>query len=325
MQKNYTLWILLATILLALGPIFVSQIGPAGQARWMVARSANEYQDGNPETAQKTLDAAITKSVEVAADEEYWRLRFQIVFGKQSVDSVKAGELCDEAISTLLKLDESQRSRAAAIVANYFVLNQRVHLAVRTLENVLPKMELRSAEDNNSLAYMRSLEKKNLEVALKEVDLALAMDQSNSQILDTKAWILHGLNRNEVALKFASECIRKYYAQEDVARFFGMEKTITVPITPASPKTPERSVTENTELIASKSELPRNTGLPNSLDLLKLKNPFYQNKIENHARVIAVLRFHRASILEDLGRDDEADMDYAWLDMFGFEDTQNLK
>lgn len=51
-------------------------------------------------------------------------------------------------------------------------------------------------------------------------------------------------------------------------------------------------------------------------------NPFL---IEGLAKTIAVMRYHRACILHDLGRFDEWDRDMSWLELFGFTDTTQLK
>jgi hypothetical protein len=48
--------IIAATIAIAIGPLFVGFFGPASDARWLLARAANEYQDGKPDQARKTLE-----------------------------------------------------------------------------------------------------------------------------------------------------------------------------------------------------------------------------------------------------------------------------
>ena len=43
------------------------------------------------------------------------------------------------------------------------------------------------------------------------------------------------------------------------------------------------------------------------------------------ARTIAVMRYHRSCILEELGKFDESARDESWLELFGFNDTSKLK
>ena len=42
------------------------------------------------------------------------------------------------------------------------------------------------------------------------------------------------------------------------------------------------------------------------------------------ARRVASLRFHRACILDELGLTEQSELDYAWLDSFGFHETDKL-
>jgi hypothetical protein len=37
-----------------------------------------------------------------------------------------------------------------------------------------------------------------------------------------------------------------------------------------------------------------------------------------------VVRFHRACILDEVGRTDESELDYRWLDQFGFTEPEKL-
>ena len=90
-MRNYSVFlIVLATCALALGPFCAVLVGPAGYARWMLAHAANEFQHEKPIEAEAILQRAILASREIAADPEYWALRFQLVFDKSSGDKVQA-------------------------------------------------------------------------------------------------------------------------------------------------------------------------------------------------------------------------------------------
>jgi hypothetical protein len=72
-------------------------------------------------------------------------------------------------------------------------------------------------------------------------------------------------------------------------------------------------------------ELSKALLVVNKLDEIKKKFPSSEHiKLERLARTLAVLRFHRACILDELGRGEEAEIDYDWLDRFGFSDVRLL-
>jgi hypothetical protein len=89
-------------------------------------------------------------------------------------------------------------------------------------------------------------------------------------------------------------------------------------------QTPEPSFRHSLSMAISKV-VPSLNGVDRMEHAKSKLRPSELYEFERAARQMAILRFHRACILEDLGLIDEAEIDYSWLDRFGFTQTQNLR
>jgi hypothetical protein len=211
MRKYSVLLIVSATCLLVLAPLCSVLVGPAGYARWLLAQAANEFQRNRPDQAHATLAKALESSVAIAADEEYWDLRFQLAHQSQPPDPTELELLKKDAIRLLPNLDDSDaKQRACLVVADLFHKQDETRHAIDILQTVFPQMSQRTPMINNNLAYFRSLEKVDLPLALKEINAAIDT-QYDAGFLDTKAWILHRMNKNEEAFKFANASVENMY------------------------------------------------------------------------------------------------------------------
>lgn len=374
-KLQQTLLILIATVSLAIGPLCFQFFGPASYARWALAQAANDFDDGFPDRAHENIERAVTYAPELLMDADYWRLRFRMAFDGTGSSTGKAQELFDESIPRLATLEGDERETIAEVVSRLFMVYERTDLAVASLERLLPTVSYRSATANNEIAYFRSLEKRDLDTALTEINAALEMSKREviyegavakknlSGMLDTKAWVLHGLGRNNLAIKFADESIKlAYESLPSNATFFEPDaKPSNAQV--ATPSVPEEDKpTETEEVDTPNADKPlasegsdsvkkyiqmlekleqfgliepklfralnqlevRNFGA----SMAKVKKNFPNldmSYVRSYAKEIATLRFHRACILEDLGRIEEAQQDYEWLDRFGFVDTRKLR
>jgi hypothetical protein len=81
-------------------------------------------------------------------------------------------------------------------------------------------------------------------------------------------------------------------------------------------------VTEVAEANEPDSLPPRPLG---RLDELKKEFSYLRPiELELEAKRIAVVRFHRACILDELGQTEKSELDYRWLDQFGFTEPEKL-
>ena len=325
MKKYLTTIIIVAVCALVLGPLFAGFLGPDWRARWMLAWAANAYQNGHPEEAEETLNRASELSSQLATDSEFWKLKFDFVFNKEKTSSEAVSKLFEESLTQISRAPEYHHAAIASFVGQLFHLHRKNDLAVAVLEKFYPPISKRDAAENNTIAYFRSLTGKGLETALVEIDAALVADgTSREEYLDTKAWVLHGLRKDDVALPFIEEAVKRLYSHiqryngvrmADRVEFHAWLYSEVVAKTDATESADEGAV----EKIINKASAP------NRLDELKLRFPYINpDELDDLARKTAALRFHRACILDELGRNEESDLDYVWLDCFGFTETENL-
>ena len=310
-MKKYLSTIIIVTVCaLALGPLFAGFLGPAWRARWLLAWAANAYQNGQRDEAEKTLRRAGELSSELATDPEFWKLKFEIVFSKEKPSVETISGLFEESVSQISAAPKPQQANIATYVAEMFRLSHETDLAVDILDRFYPPLSAREASENNTIAYFRSLAKKGLETALLEIDAALVADgKSREEFLDTKAWVLHGLGRDELALPFAEVSIKQLNSHYEQ---------------PSQVRSTDRTAFHDllfSEVVASDETAIVSSRLDEMKKRFSYVNPM---EIEGLARKIAALRFHRACILDELGRTEESELDYAWLDSFGFTETDKL-
>lgn len=295
----------------------------------MLAWAANAYQNGNPEEAEETLKRASELSSQLATDSEFWKLKFDFVFNKEKTSSEAVSKLFEESLTQISRAPENQQAVIASFVGQLLHLHHKNDLAVKVLEKFYPPISKRDAAENNTIAYFRSLTGKRLETALVEIDAALVSDgTSREEYLDTKAWVLHGLHKDAVALPFIEEAVKKLYSH--IQRYNGVRMADRLEFhawlySDVAKAIPTESADEvATEKIAAE-KIKDKASATNRLDELKLRFAYLSPvELDDLARKIAALRFHRACILDELERNEESDLDYAWLDRFGFTETDKL-
>ena len=326
MKRYLTPAIIVAVCSLAIGPLFSGFFGPEWRARWILAWAANEYQNGHPEDAEKAIERASALSSELATDAEFWKLKFDLVFNKEKPSSATIAQLFDESVVQISKVPKALQAVIASYVGQLFHIHRENEMAVAIMETYYGPISKRDPAENNGIAYFRSLAKKKLETALVEIDAALVADGSaREEFLDTKAWVLHGLSKDQEALPFAEEAIKKLIAHQK--KFNGVRsvdrlefQALLFSDSAVKPEPTDPNKDDN-----NTTRTPKTTLATNRLDEIKRRFGYINpTDIDDLARKIAALRFHRACILDELGRNDESDLDYAWLDGFGFTETDKL-
>lgn len=326
---------IVAVVAIALGPLFTGFFGPDWRARWLLARAANEYQNGNPDNAERTLIRASELSRGIATDTDFWKLKFDLVFNRDNPKPEAIAKLVEESIALISKVPKKRQAKTATEVAQLFHVKKLHGPAVEMMEAYYPPISERGAGANNELAYFRSLTKTKLETALKEIDAALIADgTSRKEFLDTKAWVLHGLNRDAEALAFADEAIKRLRSEfeaydvipasdrSELISWFFPELEVNLRNSDPQNSDSKNSDSKNSDSDAKIAKLPLGE---NRLEAFRERFPQINPiAIEGLARQVAALRFHRACILDELGRNEESDTEYAWLDQFGFTNTNEI-
>lgn len=331
--------ILAAAIGLPVGPVIADYLGPATTARWMLAKAANEFDQGNVVEAQKLLEDAYKKSPDIAADRNFLR----------QLDRVEANNDSSAVSSFYVDLWEQRigrienpaiRSEAAFAISSLLSNRKKFDDAARILNVNLPPIEERTAVQNNQMAYMRALAGKDLEQALVEIDMAIKTAE-NESFLDTKGWVLHRMGRNEEALVVMDKSLAKlteaWNSNPKLERCLVRIEELQAQSAAATPPsdTPSDMPSDNTEsanpaienarpepLAAEPAVSSRTKGW--GVDALLEEFPELSRGLPETLEIYATLRYHRLRICEALGKTQEVAREAAWLYAFSKKELDEL-
>jgi hypothetical protein len=343
--------ILAAAIGLPVGPVIADYFGPATTARWMLAKAANEFDQGNVVEAQKLLEDAYKKSPDIAADRNFLR----------QLDRVEANNESSAVSSFYVDLWEQRigqienpaiRSEAAFAISSLLSNRKKFDDAARILNVNLPPLEERTAVQNNQMAYMRALAGKDLEQALIEIDMAIKTAE-NESFLDTKGWVLHRMGRNEEALVVMDKSLAKLTEawsanpklERCLVRIEELQAQPAAEPANAEPSNAEPSNAEPSNAEPANAE-PANAESANAesanaesvaagsvvssrtkgwgVDALLEEFPELSRGLPETLEIYATLRYHRLRICEALGKTQEVAREAAWLHAFSKKELDEL-
>ena len=309
--------ILAAAIGLPVGPVIADYFGPATTARWMLARAANEFDQGNVLGAQKLLEDAYKKSPDIAADRNFLK----------QLDRVEANNESSAVSSFYVDLWEKRigqienpeiRSEAAFAISSLLSNRKKFDEAARILNVNLPPLEERTAVQNNQMAYMRALAGKDLDQALVEIDMAIKTAE-NESYLDTKGWVLHRMGRNEEALVVMDKSLAKL--TEAWSSNPKLERCLVrIEELQAESATAEPTAAEPTAAEPTASRKTKGWGV----DALLEEFPELSRGLPETLEIYATLRYHRLCICEALGKTQEVAREAAWLHAFSKKELDEL-
>jgi len=327
--------ILAAAIGLPVGPVIADYFGPATTARWMLAKAANEFDQGNVVAAQKLLEDAYKKSPDIAADRNFLR----------QLDRVEANNESSAVSSFYVDLWEQRigrienpaiRSEAAFAISSLLSNRKKFDDAARILNVNLPPLEERTAVQNNQMAYMRALAGKDLEQALVEIDMAIKTAE-NESFLDTKGWVLHRMGRNEEALVVMDKSLAKlteaWSSNPKLERCLVRIEELQAQSAAATPPadTPSDNIESANPAIENARPEPvaaepavssRTKGW--GVDALLEEFPELSRGLPETLEIYATLRYHRMRICDALGKTQEVARETAWLHAFSKKELDEL-
>ena len=324
--------ILAAAIGLPVGPVIADYFGPATTARWMLAKAANEFDQGNVVEAQKLLEDAYKKSPDIAADRNFLKQLDRVEANNESsaVSSFYV-DLWEQRIGRI----ENPAIRAEAALAISSLLSNRKKFddAARILNLNLPPFEERTAVQNNQMAYMRALAGKDLEQALVEIDMAIKTAE-NESYLDTKGWVLHRMGRNEEALVVMDKSLAKlteaWNANPKLERCLVrigelqaeelQAESVAAESVAAEPVAAESVAAESVAAEPVVSGKAKGWGV----DALLEEFPELSRGLPETLEIYATLRYHRLRICEALGKTQEVARETAWLHAFSKKELDEL-
>ena len=314
--------ILTAAIGLPVGPVIADYFGPATTARWMLAKAANAFDQGNVVEAQKLLEDAYKKSPDIAADRNFLK----------QLDRVEANNESSAVSSFYVDLWEQRigqienpaiRSEAAIAISSLLSDRKKFDDAARILNLNLPPFEERTAVQNNQMAYMRALAGKDLEQALVEIDMAIKTAE-NESYLDTKGWVLHRMGRNEEALVAMDKSLAKlteaWNANPKLERCLARIEELQAEELQAESLAAESLAAESLAAESLASSRAKGWGV----DALLEEFPELSRGLPEMLEIYATLRYHRLRICEALGKTQEVARETAWLHAFSKKELDEL-
>ena len=314
--------ILAAAIGLPVGPVIADYFGPATTARWMLAKAANEFDQGNVVEAQKLLEDAYKKSPDIAADRNFLKQLDRVEANNESsaVSSFYV-DLWEQRIGRI----ENPAIRAETALAISSLLSNRKKFddAARILKLNLPPFEERTAVQNNQMAYRRALAGKDLEQALVEIDMAIKTAE-NESYLDTKGWVLHRMGRNEEALVVMDKSLAKlteaWNANPKLERCLVRIGELQAEELQAESVAAESVAAESVAAEPVVSSKAKGWGV----DALLEEFPELSRGLPETLEIYATLRYHRLRICEALGKTQEVARETAWLHAFSKKELDEL-
>jgi tetratricopeptide (TPR) repeat protein len=287
MGKQLNRCIVVATIAVVVVPLLYGQLRPE-IARWYLAAATNavELRQGSPD---EFVDSALAVYSDSEKLRDYWLFRLKQALAEDpttTADQLRGAvaidpafvELCDRAINVLWRKEE-------------FIEHIKVLELKREVRNSL------NADDLNSLAYSRSLVGLDLDQALVDINKAIESAPDNWAYRDTRAWVLFQMGKPLEALKDIQFAIRELERAGAVNTWFGNLEPASDADPEAQPKLPEEYLQGLAEVDGAFAEPATRTRAQTSEWLWGT----------------GALYYHRARILEALGRVEEAEKDWEWL------------
>lgn len=284
-SNRFVTWTVIAILVgLVVFPL-VRKALPLEYAKWQLAAAANAILRGDWPQAEAHLKAAEQSSTEVRTLPDYWGVYLKLVNGDPSRD--------DSTASLIAELREaiaenSQNRLAGNWLVELLSEQGRFDEALEAVKLTLGDEGPQDAIQRNQLAYYRSLAGVELEEALRDIDLALRELPGESSFLDTKAWILYRLKRFDEALGIINQALQEMLPE--------VRKELREAPADYDP-----------------------AGI-NADPLGKLPNDVSKERMD----LLAVIRYHRMKILEALGRDEEALLDYRAIRFWGTEPSDRM-
>ncbi len=274
-SKFSTALIVLGTIVLATAPVVADQFRTE-VARWYLAEAANRLVANRDSSHQ--LEQARRWAGDITQLRDYWIVRADqaLASSPQEVATVIGAAVAQQKSNTFLADLYSMR------LANRRFFSD----AVAVLEaGEIPENELdpvRFYSRLNNLSYFRALAGIELDQALSDINRVLTVSPNDVGVRDTRAWVLFQMGNPQLALEDANFVVTSLTAKDNAGwvdvSLAWLEKNV---LTPPQP--------QNTTKLLTRREAGEQLW------------------------TIGTLYYHRARILEALGRDEEAKQDFQWL------------
>ncbi len=242
--------------------------------------------------ALAVADWAQQEDAEILKSGFFWHLLVQLDY--QAHNAIRAVERLKEAIKYSVEFRP-----IATLFSRIFLRQHEFDAALESLKLGLGEGFERSPDNLNQLAYLRSLAIVELDDALKDINEALqalptgiGQNLQQAMLRDTRGWILYRLGKFDEAL---------------VDLDFAVRETERPTITKGLMNWLQDAAIEAAQQADSEGPLATIPQTESSSEYAT------ESEVEPSVWALGVMKYHRAKVLEKLGRSDEAQQDWDWL------------
>ena len=179
---------------------------PVERAKWYLAAAQNSYESAKKkddpafQEARRLLDRAVALDPAIQQSPDFLRLLNTI------------GYTPEDLMALVEKLNPADRELVCLELSDTWFTQARYGEILNFIDKIYPpeKSETRSPQIHNQYAYAAALADEKLPEGLAAIEQALKQ-QENASYLDTKAWLLHKLNRDDDALLTIQAAVRSMY------------------------------------------------------------------------------------------------------------------
>jgi hypothetical protein len=337
MNRLVTTLIISICVGLVLVPSIVAYV-PVERSKWMVASSmtlleqndtdnatAGEKED-RQNRAKKLLDEAVAINPSISNSNDYMRVFWKLY----------KGQLQDMIALITKKHPADQIQAVSSLIPQLFEVKD-YNGVLSLVDQVFPNIEDRDPETNNSFAYAAALLNTRLQDAEKAIN-AVLKHSSNFAHLDTKAWVLHRLGRDEEALVDVQKSIQEHYLYAE-SKFENQLMALSPSvqdfknfITGYNECDPLANIKPD-ELLAKLKAIDDSSNESEKTLREKLQNAtppaapksLSKENVDSVKESFLILRYHRAEIIRSLGFSQIADWEWTTISKAGYKNASELE
>lgn len=275
-------WLVIATtVVIALAPILVDQAKKEAD-RWRLAAAINAVE----------LDGADVQESFASFNDPHFN-RMILLYRMLRELKYPTRDSYPEFVRTTLADSPDLRSIKNSLIAELSE-EQRFEDAIEVQLILAVESDYEESEFLNGLAYHRSLALRDLDEALVDIDKALRLADGDlprmSMYLDTRAWVLYQMGKPLEALKDIDKSLALFteVLKQDWLGY---------------------ALKQASEIGTNGNKSAQEESDEDSI----YEEPLPKRQIQAATWHEGVLRYHRAKILESIGRTEDANVDFHWL------------
>lgn len=313
MRRSWISVLVLVAAAVALGIVIEPSVWRAELARWKLAAAANALEQDRLDEVPRWINDARELNPNLESEQDYWYVLILEAYQRRDYDRMV------ELIAAATAVDQRFRWLGEYMALRLARAEQFLY-AARALEATITDRDQVSPETLNAMAYWRALAGADLDQALQDIERALKVLPDDPALRDTRAWVLFQMGRPLEALADAQFAVETMEARlrpvtdlwqrvSELLRGQGTsapqadETAAPAPAGESPPGTASAATAATEEATAPPLQEEEETNYV----------PLLEGQVDPQLWSLAVLKYHRARILEALGRIEEAQQDYAWL------------